>query len=66
MQKTSKISDKLARLDEMIAWFNSDDFSIETAIEHFRETKKLADEIELNLKEVKNEIIVLSEKFDRD
>lgn len=64
--KNSKISEKIARLDELMAWFEGDDFELEKAMDIFAEAKKLADEIEKDLVEMKNSITVLSERFDED
>jgi exonuclease VII small subunit len=65
-QNNSSISEKMAKLDGLVAWFDSDDFELEKAIGKFTEAKKLADEIEHDLMELKNTITVVSEQFDRD
>lgn len=62
-QKT--IQDKMTELTELSAWFQSDDFQIEQATEKFKEAQQLADEIERDLSEVKNDIVVLKQKFDQ-
>ena len=58
------ISQKMTQLKEMIAWFESDDFAIEEAVEQFEAAEKLADEIEKDLTEKKNKITVLKQKFE--
>lgn len=60
------ISQKLAKFEELIAWFESEGFELEDAIVQFKEAQKLADEIERDLADLKNEIIVLKKKFDED
>lgn len=66
-EKSSEtISKKLAKLGELVAWFESDEFVLEEAVERFKEAQKLADEIENNLAELKNEIVVLKKKFDEE
>lgn len=65
-QQKSRISEQMAKLDELLAWFNSEEFEIDTALEVFEEAKKLADAIERDLESVKNDIAIISEKFDRD
>lgn len=63
---SSSISEKMTRLDELIAWFNSDNFELEAALEKFSQAKQLADDIEHDLMEFKNTITVVSEQFDRE
>lgn len=62
----SSIRAKMAELDELLAWFDGEDFELETALEKFEEAKKLADVIEEELMSVKHKIAVVSEKFTRD
>jgi len=64
MSEQSSIAEKTAKLNELIAWFDSDDFELEKAIDMFSQAEKLAQEIEKDLLEVKNKITVLSEKFE--
>lgn len=58
------IAEKTARLNAMAAWFDSEDFDLEQAIEKFNDAQKLAEEIERDLLSLKNEITILSQKFD--
>ena len=58
------ISKKMSKLKELVAWFESDDFVIEEAVERYKEAEVLAEEIEKDLSELKNEVIVLKKKFD--
>jgi len=58
-----KINDKLAKIDELIAWFNNDDFDIDEALEKFEELSKLSDEVQKDLDEVDNKINILKQKF---
>ena len=61
-QKT--VSQKMTELSELVAWFESDDFELEKAIETYTSAEKLAAEIEHDLASLKNEVTVLKEKFD--
>ncbi len=63
-EKNSTISEKMARLDELMAWFESDDFELEAALDTFKQAMALAEEIERDLTEMKNTITVLAERFD--
>ena len=63
-QKSKTLQEKLARLDELVDWFNNDDFALEEAVERFKQADVLAREIEDDLAKIKNEITVLAERFD--
>jgi exonuclease VII small subunit len=58
------IAEKTAQLDELIAWFDSDDFELEKALDKFTTAEKLAAEIEHDLMELKNNIEVVKARFD--
>ena len=60
------VAKKIAELSELVAWFESDEFVLEEAVERFKEAEKLADEIETDLSGLKNEITVLKKKFDEE
>ena len=65
MSKNDKtIQEKMNQLSELVAWFESDEFELEAAIEKYKTAEMLADEIGKDLSELKNEITVLKEKFD--
>lgn len=57
------LNQKIKELDEKVEWFYSDEFKLEKAAENYKEALNLADEIEKDLKSLKNEIEVLSEDF---
>ncbi len=61
---TKTVSQKMADLGELVSWFESDEFELETALDKYKEAEKLAGEIEKDLSELKNEITVLKQKFD--
>lgn len=58
------INSKIAELDTLVGWFDSDEFELEEAIDKFKAAEKLAGEIEHDLASLKNEITVLKRKFD--
>lgn len=62
--KKTSLKDKTTRLDELIGWFDSDEFTLEEALDKFKAAEKLATEIEHDLSELKNEVTVVKEKFD--
>lgn len=63
---TQKLHEKIACLDEMIAWFESDKFELDAALERFEEAKKVASEIDEQLTNYKNTITVIKKDFARD
>ena len=57
------LPEKLAKLDESVNWFYSENFSLEKALENYKSAINLAKEIESDLKTLKNEIEILSQDF---
>jgi exodeoxyribonuclease VII small subunit len=57
------LSDQLRELDELIAWFDQDDFDLDEALKKFDEGVKLTSEIEARLQKLENKITVLRERF---
>lgn len=66
MSKEKTTKEQLAALEELIAWFESDDFSLEEAQAKFKEAEALAGDIRQKLTELGNDITVLNKKFDDD
>lgn len=66
MSKESKtINQKLKELDELIEWFNGDDFELEQAIEKYKLAAMLTEDIENTLNNLKNEINIIKQNFDK-
>ena len=64
MSKPNKtIAEKTADLQNLLDWFDSDDFELEQAIEKFQIAKQLADEVVHDLDELENEIMVVQQDF---
>ena len=59
------LKDQLAQLDEIIGWFDQDDFDLDQALEKFDQGVALADDIKKRLLKLENKIVVLKERFDR-
>ena len=62
-QKNKSISDKTKELSELVAWFDNQDFSVEEALEKFKQAESLANEIENDLNSLKNEVNIVKQKF---
>jgi len=57
------IAEKTARLNELVAWFDGDEFELEKALDMFSKAEKLAEEIEADISSLKNDIEVVKAKF---
>ena len=58
---TKTLTHKIAQLDQVVEWFYGDDFSLDQALEKYQSATKLAQEIESNLNELKNQVEVLAD-----
>lgn len=63
---TPSIQAKLQQLDELVAWFQGDEFELEQASDQLKAAKKLADDIEKDLDAVENEITIVKQSFASD
>ncbi len=65
MSNGMSLNQKIAKLDEEVEWFYSDDFKLEEAVEKYKGALDLANAIKKDLENLKNEIEVLSEDFSK-
>lgn len=65
-KNNATIQEKIAQLDELVAWFDGDEFSLEAATEVFKKAEALAQEIEADLTELKNEVQIVKASFDKE
>jgi len=65
-QKSKTIQEKTTELNELIAWFDSQEFTLEHALDKFKEAEKLALEIETDLEKLQNDIQVVKKRFDQE
>lgn len=65
MSNEMSLNQKIAKLDEEVEWFYSDDFKLEEAVEKYKGALDLASAIKKDLENLKNEIEVLSEDFSK-
>ena len=63
---TKSLNQKIKELDQKVEWFNSDKFELEKAVTKYQEALALSQEIESDLKNLKNEIAVLNIDFSKD
>ena len=57
------INQKIDQLNQSVEWLYVEDFALEKAEEHYKNTIKLAKEIEKDLNELKNDIKIIAEDF---
>lgn len=60
------VQDKLTDLSELVGWFQGSSFTLETALDKFKQAKALAEEIEKDLTKLKNDIKVVKKRFDTE
>lgn len=65
MAEKMNLNQKIEKLDTEVEWFYSDEFKLDEAVDKYKAATKLAKEIEKDLNELKNEIEVLSEEFNK-
>lgn len=53
---TLTVEQKIAQLEKTVAWFDSDEFALERAVDHYSQAQKLAAEIQHDISNLKNEI----------
>jgi exonuclease VII small subunit len=63
-KKDKTVAEKTEELQELVAWFDSDNFALEKALDKFSEAEKMAVEIEHDLLSLKNDIDVVKARFD--
>jgi exonuclease VII small subunit len=64
--KNKSIQEKTVELTKLVAWFDSDEFTLEAALDKFKEAEELAANIEQDLSSLKNEIQIVKQKFDSE
>ena len=66
LKENKTIQEKTAELAQLVAWFDSEDFTLETALDKFKEAELLAETIEKDLTALKNDIQIVKQKFDSE
>lgn len=62
----SNLNEKIKKLDKQVEWFSSEEFELAQAVEKYKEALELAEEIEEDLKTLKNEIEVIDKDFTKE
>lgn len=61
--KKQSVAEKLAKLEELLAWFESDDVTVEAALEKYKVALALAKDVEGELQNAKNQVEIIKKKF---
>jgi len=64
--KDKTIQQKMTDLQELVSWFQGEDFSLEQAVTKFREAETAAESIEADLTALKNDITIIKRRFDKE
>ena len=62
-KKDQSIAENLERLEELLAWFESEEITVEEAIEKYEEALQLSKQLEKQLITAKNQVEVIKKKF---
>ncbi len=62
MKNKVTIKQNLAKLEQLIEWFNQDQFEIEQSLEKYQQAQQLVAEIKQQLSDAENKIKVLNQK----
>lgn len=52
----TNFSDKMKQLEEIVAWFDSDEVDLDSAVEKFEEGTKLAKELKSEINKIENKV----------
>jgi exodeoxyribonuclease VII small subunit len=63
-EKNKTIEQKMSELRTAVAWFESDEFSLDEATERYKAAAQLAQKIEKDLRDMENSVNVLKESFE--
>lgn len=58
------LDEKIQRLNELVAWFESDEFSLDEATEKYRSANELLKQINQDVAKLEQEFVVVGESVD--
>lgn len=61
--KNETVAAKLQKLEALLEWFESDEVTVEEALSKYEEALNLSKELEMQLKNAKNQVEVIKKKF---
>jgi len=63
MKKDKSFQEKMSDLDEILAWFESDEVNLEQSVTKYEQALALSKELQDELKNAQNKIETLNKKF---
>ncbi|HSW37852.1 MAG TPA: exodeoxyribonuclease VII small subunit [Candidatus Saccharimonadales bacterium] len=63
VKNNKPFADRLRELEDLLAWFESDEFDIDQAVENYEKGVRLVKELEEHLKTAENKVTKLKVKF---
>lgn len=61
--KKTTVAEKMEQLDALLAWFESEEITVEEALVKYEEALELSQQLEEQLKAAKNQVEVIKKKF---
>ena len=55
------LREQMEQLEEILAWFESDEFELEAAVERYQQAARVAEQIDQRLREIKNKVTIITE-----
>ena len=55
------LREQMEQLEEILAWFDSDEFELEAAVERYQQAARVAGQIDQRLTEIKNKVTIITE-----
>lgn len=55
------LREQMEQLEEILAWFDSDEFELEAAVERYQQATRVAEQIDQRLREIKNKVTIITE-----
>ncbi len=62
-EKVETIAEKLEKLEALLAWFESEEITIEESLVKYEEALRLAKDVEAQLEKAKNNVEIIKQKF---
>ena len=55
------LREQMEQLEEILAWFDSDEFELEAAVERYQQAARVAERIDQRLREITNKVTIITE-----
>lgn len=62
-EKVETIAEKLEKLEALLAWFESEEITIEESLVKYEEALRLAKDVEAQLEKAKNNVEIIKQEF---